>query len=94
MNKKLNMYFEIAKVSYFMVKVEILMIISILKVIKTMNRTSKQNPQHTFNVYTQIILKDIREARQYAINHNLIDTQEFLDFMDALNELSIDPDRK
>lgn len=88
------MYFEIAKVSYFMVKVEILMIISILKVIKTMNRTSKQNPQHTFNVYTQIILKDIREARQYAIDNNLIDTQEFLDFMDALNELSIDPDRK
>ena len=77
-----------------MVKVKILMIISILKVIKTMNRTNKQNPQHTFNVYTQIILKDIREAKQYAIDHNLIDTQEFLNFMDALNELSIDPDRK
>ena len=77
-----------------MVKVKILMIISILEVIKTMNRTSKQNPQHTFEVYTQIILKDIREAKQYAIDHNLIDTQEFLNFMDALNELSIDPDRK
>ena len=88
------MYFEIAKVGYFMAKVKILTTISILKVIKTMNRTSKQNPQHTFEVYTQIILKDIREARQYAIDHNLIDTQEFLDFMDALNELSIDPDRK
>ena len=70
------------------------MIISILKVIKTMNRTNKQNPQHTFNVYTQIILKDIRKARQYAIDNDLIDTQEFLNFMDALNELSIDPDRK
>ena len=77
-----------------MVKVKILMIISILKVIKTMNRTNKQNPQHTFNVYTQIILKDIRKARQYAIDNDLIDTQEFLNFMDALNELSIDPDRK
>ena len=77
-----------------MAKVKILMIISILKVIKTMNRTNKQNPQHTFKVYTQIILKDIREAKQYAIDHNLIDTQEFLDFMDSLNELSIDPDRK
>ena len=59
-----------------------------------MNRTNKQNPQHTFNVYTQIILKDIRKARQYAIDNDLIDTQEFLNFMDALNELSIDPDRK
>ena len=88
------MYSEIIKVSYFLAKVKILTTISILKVIKTMNRTSKQNPQHTFEVYTQIILKDIREARQYAIDHNLIDTQEFLDFMDALNELSIDPDRK
>jgi hypothetical protein len=90
------MYSEIRKqVSYFLAKVKILMIISILKVIKTMNRTpSKQNPQHTFEVYTQIILKDVREAKQYAIDHNLIDTQEFLDFMDALNELSIDPDRK
>ena len=77
-----------------MVKVKILMIISILKVIKTMNRTNKQNPQHTFEVYTQIILKDIKEAKQYATDNNLIDTQEFLNFMDALNELSIDPDRK
>ena len=59
-----------------------------------MNRTSKQNPQHTFEVYTQIILKDIRKARQYAIDNDLIDTQEFLNFMDALNKLSMDPDRK
>ena len=70
------------------------MIISILKVIKTMNRINKQNSQHTFEVYTQIILKDIRKARQYAIDNDLIDTQEFLNFMDALNKLSMDPDRK
>ena len=59
-----------------------------------MNRISKQDPQHAFEVYTQIILKDIRKARQYAIDNNLIDTQEFLNFMDALNKLSMDPDRK
>ena len=59
-----------------------------------MNRINKQNPQHTFETYTQIILKDIRKARQYAIDNNLIDTQEFLNFMDALNKLSMDPDRK
>ena len=82
------------KVSYFLAKVKILMIISILKVIKTMNRISKQNSQYTFEVYTQIILKDIRKARQYAIDNNLIDTQEFLNFMDALNKLSMDPDRE
>ena len=70
------------------------MTISILKVIKTMNRISKQDPQHAFEVYTQIILKDIRKARQYAIDNNLIDTQEFLNFMDALNKLSMDPDRE
>ena len=69
------------------------MTISILKVIKTMNRTNKQNPQHTFEVYTQIILKDIRKARQYAIDNNLIDTQEYLNFQDALNKFSLDPDR-
>ena len=59
-----------------------------------MNHISKQDPQHAFEVYTQIILKDIRKARQYAIDNNLIDTQEFLNFMDALNKLSMDPDRK
>lgn len=59
-----------------------------------MNRISKQDPQHAFEVYTQIILKDIRKARQYAIDNNLIDTQEFLNFMDALNKLSMDPDRE
>ena len=59
-----------------------------------MNRISKQNSQYTFEVYTQIILKDIRKARQYAIDNNLIDTQEFLNFMDALNKLSMDPDRE
>ena len=88
------MYSEMTKVSYFLAKVKILMIISILKVIKTMNRISKQNSQYTFEVYTQIILKDIRKARQYAIDNNLIDTQEFLNFMDALNKLSMDPDRE
>ena len=89
------MYSEIGKqVSYFLAKVKILMTISILKVIKTMNRINKQNSQHTFEVYTQIILKDIRKARQYAIDNDLIDTQEFLNFMDALNKLSMDPDRK
>jgi hypothetical protein len=55
---------------------------------------SKQNPIHKFNTYTSIILNDVNEIRQYAIENNLLDTQEFINFMDELNKLSIDPDRK
>ena len=54
---------------------------------------SKQDPIHKFNTYAVIILNDVREIRQYAIDNNLLDTQEFLNFMDTLNELTIDPDR-
>ena len=55
---------------------------------------SKQNPIHKFNTYASIILNDVNEIRQYAIENNLLDTQEFINFMDALNKLSIDPDRQ
>ena len=55
---------------------------------------SKQNPIHKFNTYASIILNDVNEIRQYAIENNLLDTQEFIKFMDELNKLSIDPDRK
>ena len=55
---------------------------------------SKQNPIHKFNTYATIILNDVNEIRQYAIENNLLDTQEFINFMDELNKLSIDPDRK
>jgi len=147
------MYSEIRKqASYFLVKVKILMIISILKVIKTMNRSpDKSNPKRTFGIYSEIILKDIRELEKFAIENHLIedyedfksdirdvmndklfeamkaigaiedydvkkhisiaigsiklvrkyaettnqlDEQWFLDFLDTINELSIDPDRK
>ena len=60
-----------------------------------MNRPpSRQDPIHKFNTYASIILKDVNEIRQYAIENNLLDTQEFIDFMDELNKLSIDPDRQ
>jgi hypothetical protein len=55
---------------------------------------SKRNPIHKFNTYATIILNDVNEIRQYAIENNLLDTQEFINFMDELNKLSIDPDRK
>ena len=55
---------------------------------------SKQNPIHKFNTYASIILNDVNEIRQYAIENNLLDTQEFINFMDELNKLSIDPDRQ
>lgn len=60
-----------------------------------MNRPmSKRNPIHKFNTYATIILNDVNEIRQYAIENNLLDTQEFINFIDELNKLSIDPDRK
>jgi hypothetical protein len=55
---------------------------------------SKQNPLSKLEILGGIILKDIREYRQYAIENNLLDTQEFINFMDELNKLSIDPDRQ
>lgn len=39
-------------------------------------------------------IKWITHLRQYAIDNNLLDSQNFINFMDQLNELSIDPDRK
>jgi len=60
-----------------------------------MNRPmSKQNPLQKIEVLGGIILKDVREIRQYAIENNLLDTQEFINFMDELNRLTIDPDRE
>ena len=59
-----------------------------------MNRPpSSQNPNMKFQIYSQIILKDIAEIEQYAKDNNLLDTQEYLDFQDTLNKWSIDPDR-
>lgn len=51
------------------------------------------NPIKTFNTYSKTILKDINEIKKFAIDNKLLDTQEFLDFMDELNKLSLDPDR-
>lgn len=60
-----------------------------------MNRPmSKQNPLQKIEVLGGIILKDVQEIRQYAIENNLLDTQEFINFMDELNRLTIDPDRE
>ena len=46
-----------------------------------------------FNSYVKTILKNIEKIEQYAIDNNLLDTQEYLNFQDALNKFSIDPDR-
>ena len=46
-----------------------------------------------FNSYAKTILKEIENIEQYAIDNNLLDTQEYLNFQDALNIFSIDPDR-
>ena len=52
-----------------------------------------KNPLKTFNIYSEIILKKINEIKKLARDNKLLDTQEFLDFMDELNKLSLDPDR-
>ena len=51
------------------------------------------NPIEKFNIYSEIIIKNINEIKKFAIDNKLLDTQEFLDFMDELNKLSLDPDR-
>lgn len=39
------------------------------------------------------IIKEIEDIRNFAEKNNLLDTQEYLDFLDTLNELSLDQDR-
>ena len=39
-------------------------------------------------------IKEIKAIRNLAIKYNILDEQETLDWLDALNKLSIDPDRK
>lgn len=46
-----------------------------------------------FNSYAKTILKEIENIEQYAIDNNLLDTQEYLNFQDTLNKFSLDPDR-
>lgn len=52
-----------------------------------------KNLIEAFNIYSKIVIKDINEIKKFAIDNKLLDTQEFLDFMDELNKLSLDPDR-
>lgn len=37
----------------------------------------------------QKILNEIEEVIEYYVEHELTNTQEFLDFMDSLNEISV-----
>ena len=46
-----------------------------------------------FNSYAKTILKEIENIEQYAIDNDLLDTQEYLNFQDTLNKFSLDPDR-
>lgn len=39
------------------------------------------------------VIKGIEYIRDYAENNNLLDSQEYLSFLDTLNKLSIDQDR-
>lgn len=39
------------------------------------------------------VIKTIKEIREYAAKNNQLDAQWFLDFLDDINKLSIDPDR-
>ena len=39
------------------------------------------------------IIKQIENIREYATEYNQLDEQWYLDFLDKLNELSIDQDR-
>ena len=63
-----------------------LMIISILKVIKTMNRSpDKSNPKRTFGIYSEIILKDIKELEKFSLENHLIEDYE--DFKSNIRDI-------
>lgn len=55
---------------------------------------SEEGQKELLKYYMQRSLNEIQEIKDYAVKINFIDSQEFLDFMDELNKLSIDPDRK
>jgi len=44
--------------------------------------------------HMSIAIGSIKLVRKYAETTNQLDEQWFLDFLDTINELSIDPDRK
>lgn len=45
------------------------------------------------NKQIETVINQIQNIRDYAEEHNLLDSQEYLDFLDTLNQLSIDQDR-
>jgi hypothetical protein len=64
--------------SYSKERIQIKIVISILlKVTKTMNRSpDRSNPKRTFEIYSEIILKDIRELEKFALENDLIEDYE------------------
>lgn len=54
--------------------------------------SDEEKRKYTIYLYN-VILKNVEGVISDSIKYNLLDSQEFLNFMDKLNELSIDPDR-
>ena len=75
-----------------------------LKVIKTMNEKlfkamiaidaiNDSKGQDILKEQMNIAIGSIKLIRKYAIEYNQLNEQWFLDFMDEINKLSIDPEQ-
>ena len=52
------------------------------------------NPvQEKFTKLLNEMIENLKLLRDIAINLDILDTQEWINYQDKLNELSIDPDR-
>lgn len=46
-----------------------------------------------FKQLYQANIDEIKAIEQLSIDYNMLDSQEFLEYQDKLNELSLDPNR-
>ena len=55
--------------------------------------TEYRQKEFLLNYRIPRIIRNIKECRDLAEKLNMLDSQEYLDFLDTINELSIDQDR-
>lgn len=55
-------------------------------------QTNVYNKYYLKSCYNKII-QDVKEIRNLTEKYNSLDNQDYLNFLDTLNELSIDQDR-
>ena len=51
------------------------------------------NPKKLFEQLYEAVIKEIKAIEDLSIEYDMLDCEEYLNWKDKLNELSLDPDR-